>query len=136
MDLWCTARVILGMRYTVSLAKLGDLDLAFAVFDDMISLFERIMAIPNEDEFDMTCNSPALKGFALKSKFHWLIDKDGREYRQLCMHSNDGWENWIIPIHYLESTTDDWFTPLRNDPRWDSCIKRLQACVITREKQN
>ena len=124
------------MRYSVALAKLGETDEAYDVFEDFVSLFERVMAIPDEDEFELGCSSPALKTFTLKSKFEWFIESDGLLHRELGMQADngDGW-NWIMPTHYIrDAENDDWFREMRENPRFDQLFARLRACDITREK--
>ena len=96
-DLWCEERIQLGIRYTASFAKLGKMNEAYDAFEDTIRVLEQVMSIP-EDEFEIGCSSPALKGFTLKSEFHWM-EKDGKEYKELSLTSNDWW-NWIIPLDY------------------------------------
>lgn len=136
VDMWCFERLCLGMRYSVALAKLGETDEAYDVFEDFVSLFERVMAIPDEDEFELGCSSPALKTFTLKSKFEWFIESDGLLHRELGMQADngDGW-NWIMPPHYIrDAENDDWFREMRENPRFDTLFARLRACDITREK--
>lgn len=132
VDLWCQARIDLGLRYTIALAKLGEMDAAYDAFEDTISILEQVMAI-SEDKFELGCTSPALKGASVKSKFFWM-DHDGREYRDLCMNFNN-WCNWIIPSNYQDAVKNSWFDPLREDSRFDSLFERLNNCVISREIQ-
>lgn len=134
-DLWCEPRVQLGLRYTRALASLGRTDDALDVFEDTVSIIERVMRMEPE-EFRMGCQSPALKGFALNAKFYWL--KEGEwEYRALCLESN-GWNDWIIPKNILQSVTNDsWFGPISiNDAGFDPLLDRLKRCVIRRKPQN
>ena len=86
-DLWCEARIMLGIRYTASFAKLGNLDAAYDAFEDTIRILEQVMAI-SENEFQMGCPSPALKGFTLRSEFYWSKEK-GKEYKNLMMEHNN-----------------------------------------------
>ena len=130
-DLWCMARILLGLRYTAAFAKLGDMDAAYNAFEDTIHIIEEVMAMP-EDEFELGCSSPALKGFTLKSAFHWL-EKNGKEYKELSMEHN-GWWNWIIPIDYQNAVKNAWFDTMRADKRFDTLFERLDKCVICREK--
>ena len=131
-DLWCEARVLLGIRYTASFSKLGEMDKAYDAFEDTIRVIERVMAIP-EDEFELSCSSPALKGFNLKSNFCWLTDEDGREYKNLYMEKNE-WANWIYPVEYQKAFQHSWFDNMRADARFDSLFERLDKCVISRDK--
>jgi len=134
VDMWCMERIFLGLRYTVALSRLGETDAAYDAFDDTVSLLERIMAIPDEGEFELGCSSPALKTFRLKAKFEWLTGNDGLLHRELGMQSNDWW-NWIIPSHYIrDAENDDWFREMRENPRFDTLFARLRACDLTREK--
>ena len=130
-DLWCEERIQLGIRYTASFAKLGKLDEAYDAFEDTIRVLEQVMSIP-EDEFEIGCSSPALKGFTLKSEFHWM-EKDGKEYKELSLTSNDWW-NWIIPRDYQKEFKHAWFDSMRADKRFDALFERLDKCVIFREK--
>lgn len=133
IDLWCVERLHLGMRYFAALAKLGETDAAYAVFEDTVSLLERIMAIP-EDEFVLGCNSPALKGFSKKCEFYWMEKKDGKEHRELCMECGE-WADWIIPINYQDAVNGPWFAPMKEDERFAPLFRRLENCVVTREKR-
>ncbi len=130
-DLWCEERIQLGIRYTASFAKLGKMNEAYDAFEDTIRVLEQVMSIP-EDEFEMGCSSPALKGFTLKSEFHWM-EKNGKEYKELSLTCNDWW-NWIIPIDYQKKFKHAWFDSMRADKRFDALFERLDKCVICREK--
>ncbi len=130
-DLWCAERVLLGLRYTASLAKLENLDAAFDAFDDTIRVIEQVMSI-SEDVFELGCSSPALKSFTLQSTFYWL-EKNGTEYKELCMEYND-WNNWIVPIDYQKAMQNSWFHSMRTDKRFDALFERLERCVVCRNK--
>lgn len=130
-DLWCEARIVLGLRYTAAFAKLGELDAAYDAFEDTICIIEQVMAI-TEDEFQIQCSSPAFKGFSLKAEFHWM-EKNGKEYKELSMENN-GWWNWIIPLDYQKTVKSDWFDAMRTERRFDILFERLNKCVISREK--
>ncbi len=132
LDLWCQPRVMLGLRYTWALSQLAETDAALDAFEDTVSVVEKVMSI-KEDEFKLGCSSPALKGFALDCKFHWM-NNDGKEYRELCLETN-GWNDWVIPTDYLRVVTSDlWFGPIViDDTRFDALIERLKKCIIKRE---
>lgn len=129
-DIWCEARILLGLRYTASLAKLGKMDEAYESFEDMIALIEQVMAI-SDDTPEIGCSSPALNGFKLKSDFYWVEDS-GIEYRNLCM-SYDEWEIWIIPHDYKKAVENHWFDSMRADNRFDALFDRLDKCVMYRK---
>ena len=129
-DLWCEERIQLGMRYSASFAKLGKMDEAYDAFEDMIRVMEQAMSIVDE-EFELGCSSPALKGFTLKSKFCWQKE-NGKEYKLLCMEHNE-WTSWIIPRYYQKSVKNSWFDAMRADRRFDALFERLDKCVICRE---
>jgi len=131
LDLWCNERVQLGLRYTAALAKLGRMDDAYSAFEDTIWIIEQVMSI-SKDEFEIGCSSPALKGFKLKSEFHW-IEKDGKEYKELNLQ-HDIWWNWIVPVDYQKVVKNAWFDTMRADKRFDTLFDRLDNCVVCREK--
>ena len=129
-DLWCEERILLGLRYTASLAKLAQMDAAYDAFEDTIRVIEQVMSI-SEDEFELGCSSPALKGFTLKSKFYWM-EYNGKEYKHLGMEHQD-WANYVIPIDYQKAVKSDWFDSMRKDKRFDKLFERLNKCVVCRE---
>lgn len=133
VDLWCFERLILGMRYSVALAKLGEMDTAYDAFADSVALLERVMAMYTEDPFELGCTSPALEGFTLKSEFCWTEKKDGKEYLSLRMGSND-WDNWITPDLFKDALKNPWFDPMKSDSRFAPLFDRLKACIISRDK--
>ncbi len=132
-DLWCTERILLGLRYTASLAKLGKMDAAYDAFEDTIRVIEQVMSI-SEDEFDLGCSSPSLKGFTLKSKFYW-IEYNGKLCKYLGMEHQD-WANCVIPTNYQKAVKSDWFDSMRADNRFDALFERLDKCVICKEISN
>ncbi len=132
LDLWCEQRIMLGLRYSWALAQLGETANAIDAFENTVSILEKIMSI-QDDEFKLGCGSPALKGFSLDCKFHWM-EKDGKEYRELCLET-DGWCNWIIPTDLLRVVESDvWFEPIViEDDRFLMLLNRFKKCIIWRE---
>ena len=129
-DLWCKERILLGLRYTASLAKLAELDAAYDAFEDTIRVIEQVMSI-SEDEFELGCSSPALKGFTLKSKFYWM-EYNGKECKYLGMEHQD-WAHCVIPTDYQKAVKSNWFDSMKADKRFDTLFERLDKCVICRE---
>lgn len=130
-DLWCEARILLGLRYTAAFAKLEKMDEAYDAFEDTIRVIENVMSI-HEDEFELGCSSPALKGFTLKSKFYW-DEENGQEYKFLGMEHQE-WAVCVIPRRYQKAVKDSWFDSMRADKRFDTLFGRLDKCVVCREK--
>lgn len=130
-DLWCTERILLGLRYTASFAKLGKTDEAYIAFEDTIRVVEQVMAI-KDDEFELGCSCPALKDLTLKSEFYWS-EKDEKEYKNLYMSKND-WCNCIVPLDYQNALEESWFDSIRADRRFDILFERLNNCVICRDR--
>lgn len=129
-DLWCEERIQLGIRYTASLAKLGKMKEAYDAFEDTIRVIEQMMSI-TDDEFKIGCSSPALEGFTLEAKIHWL-EKDGKEYKEISMQHQEWW-NWIVPLDYQKAFQHAWFDSMRADERFDALFERLNRCVVYRE---
>lgn len=134
VDLWCSERIHIGLRFVNALYNLGENDYAYEAFNDTVSLLERIMTISDEEDFKLYCNCPALSDFHLKSKFHWL-KRNGREYKALEMTSGE-WSNWISPDDYLGVTKNpacSGYAAMRKNDRFSTLFERLEKCVITRE---
>ena len=133
IDLWCMERIHLGLKLANALYCLGENEYAHTVFDDLISLLEKIMSISDKEEFKLYCSCPALSDFYLKSKFHWL-KRNGREYKALEMTSGE-WSNWISPNDYLAVTKNPsctGYAAMRKDARFFQLFERLENCVILR----
>ena len=130
VDLWCQERIHIGLSYALALAKLGDTEGVFRTLHDVVSLLETVMAI-REDEFTLTCHSPALQGLEMSAVFHWMNQEDGLEHRQLCGEIR-GWSIWIMPNDYPAHLQHTWYDNVRDDPRFDEILRRMKACIITR----
>jgi len=110
-----------GSKYTY--------DETFKMFEDFVSLLEKIMAIETES-FVMTCSSQALQNFSIEANFIWTASSDGRQHKQLRYESN-GVACCIQPKHYLKYA-ENHFSILSSDLRYEKCIRRLEGCIITR----
>ncbi len=132
VDLWCVERLMLGIRYSVALAKLGEMDNAYDTFADSVALIERVMAMDTDGDFEVGCTSPALKGFTLNASFRWMIETDGKEHRYFCLE-REGWSNWVMPVAYVLALENPWFDPMKSDSRFAPLFDRLRACVISRD---
>lgn len=128
-DLWCHARITLGLLYARALSRLGENGAALDAFGDVVSIVESAMHFPNE-EFTVHCSSPALNGFSLKAKYRW------EEAGKVLELENNGWFNWIIPETILkEIENDPWYGTLTiRDERFEPLVNRLQRCVIKPEE--
>ena len=128
-DLWCHARITLGLLYARALSRLGENGAALDAFGDVVSIVERAMHFPNE-EFTVNCSSPALNGFSLKAKYRW------EEAGKILELESNGWFNWIIPETILkEIENDPWYGTLTiHDERFEPLVNRLQRCVIKPEE--
>ncbi len=127
VDLWCTERIELGIRYTAALAKLERTDEAFDALEDTIRVIEKLMAI-KDDEFELGCSSPALEGFTLETSFDWY-SRDGKKYKEVYLRK-DEWSNWISPFDHRKSLEHAWFDSLRADKRFERLLSRLDNCVV------
>lgn len=136
IDLWCTERIHLGLKLVNALYCSGENEYAYIVFNDWISLLEKIMTISDKKEFKLYCRCPALSDFSLKAQFHWL-KRNGREYKALEITSGE-WCNWINPNDYLTATKNpvcSGYAAMRKDPHFSKLFERLENCVIDK-KQN
>lgn len=131
VDLWCFERMSLGMRYSVALTKLGEMDNAYDAFADSVTLLERVMALENDGDFEIGCASPALRDFTLNARFHWMRETDGKEHRQFCLE-REGWSNWVMPVAFVSALENPWFDPMKSDSRFAPLFDRLKACIISR----
>lgn len=132
-DIFFAIRIWLGVCYACYLSVLFDHDRAFEILEDSISLLEKVMALPEGTE--LTSTSPALDGMTAKVKSFSCY------YRNECYHARgvdvSKGHDVIAPIYVLHALTDyngwQWFNPIRNDPRYQKYIKRVEALVEIKE---
>ncbi|MBQ3176623.1 MAG: helix-turn-helix domain-containing protein [Clostridia bacterium] len=150
IDIWVEARLSMGFRRAACLAVLGEAEEAYITLEDTVSLLEAVMALPDTIK-ELTCTSPALEDFTIPAEFYWMEGdtftgaEKGVEEKHFQYHLADGTCWWVIPRNYYCCMTDrrswgytdwTWFDPIRTDPRYQSYVDRVRACIITRPKQD
>ncbi|MCH5183627.1 MAG: helix-turn-helix transcriptional regulator [Oscillospiraceae bacterium] len=139
MDEWSVLRVGLGVQRTGYLASTGDTEGAFAVLEDVVSMYERIVRRIVKDggwETDIQVRCPWLDKAEVAFRRNWI-----HEDRRLLS------EEWIIggqyqniydsvDLYFLLTSDGEyckWFEPIRNDPRYQVYVDRIAALAWNHE---
>ena len=134
VDVFIENRLLLGFRKACYEASTGDTDGAFVTLDDTITLLEKAMALKDGDV--LKSSSPALKGYEQKVEFVWNTYGDGKIRREMISFDDD-WSFIVNPYNCLNILVNrkgwEWFDPIRNDPRYDACVKRIEKLVGCKE---
>jgi len=148
LDLFVDIRLNIGALYVSHCAACGDIDGALTAMEDWVSLFEKIMSAPEGTV--LKCNSPAMDIFSPKLTKFWMpvpgkneeqlfgyLEGEYRETDNMCDYyglfdpsgyyysiftASSGWE-FFAP---------EWLDPIRDEPRFKSALKRLEALIQTR----
>lgn len=145
VDIFVYERLDLGIRRACYLSELGDIEGAFAVLEDEVSLLEKVMKIT--DEVVYKSNSPFIDNITIIFSERWDdFDQDGIENRHVSLDYVSGINNitshnmWAISpewYHYCLTTPHgwEWFDPIRNDPRYQGYTDRIKALIQERPAQ-
>ena len=132
IDLFLDERMELGIRRSCYLAATGDLEGAFVVLEDTVSMLEKAMSQP--DGTMLTCKSFCLERETFELR-HDIWEESGVRRPFLRLYRNGFGEadrvvtvGFGFPIHALTATQGwEWFDPIRNDPRYVGYVERVKA---------
>ena len=132
IDLFLDERMELGIRRSCYLAATGDLEGAFVVLEDTVSMLEKAMSQP--DGTMLTCKSFCLEREAFELR-HDIWEESGVRRPFLRLYRNGFGEadrvvtvGFGFPIHALTATQGwEWFDPIRGDPRYAGYVERVKA---------
>ena len=132
IDLFLDERMELGIRRSCYLAATGDLEGAFVVLEDTVSMLEKAMSQP--DGTMLTCKSFCLEREVFELR-HDIWEESGVRRPFLRLYRNGFGEadrvvtvGFGFPIHALTATQGwEWFDPIRGDPRYAAYVERVKA---------
>ena len=137
VDCWAESRMEIGVRRACYLASMGRTEEAFVTLEDAVSLLEKAMKITGRVELETSRFTPTLKWTAEESWYNPNAQPGPLE-RGIFINSSGGYCFNVYPSIYLGMLTAEhgweWFDPIRNDPRYQSCVERVKALVKTREQ--
>ena len=140
VDLWVADVIMLGMHQAGYRASTGDKEGAFLVLEDVISLMEKVYALP--DGTVLRAGSPALDKIEDNMRHEWA-DCRNRDYDELCVIISVKYSQFLAPFitssmyngFAYKDPIGDWFNPICDDPRYKECVRSVKALVQKREKQ-
>ncbi|MBQ4590626.1 MAG: helix-turn-helix transcriptional regulator [Clostridia bacterium] len=136
-DLWFHVRFDAGVRHSCHLASSGKPEEALSALEDLTELYEKFWSLPDQTVLTFRC--PALD--RIKGTIHHSMMRGpaaGPDYKDIT-HSartivyNTGeldsmWSHWMYkPLVFPNGW--EWFDPIRNDPRYAACIRRMEAFI-------
>lgn len=134
-DVFAEQRIYIGMRQACAYAYIGEKEKAYAVLEDIVTLIEKIIAMP--DGAKLCCTSPALDLLTVTVKSEeygdrlgcgktlWYILESGES--EMCIE--------IFPKTELEclATAEyarwGWLNDLRKEERFANLIQRLEKII-------
>lgn len=137
IDYWAEVKIDCGIRRACYLTAMGNHEEAFTVLEDVISLLENVMKITDKIKLETSRFTPAIIWTAEEN---WCNPnaQPGPLERYIYIESSNQWCHCVYPSAYLHMLTArhgwEWFDPIRNDPRYKSCIERVKALIITKEQ--
>ncbi len=131
-DVFAEQRIFIGMRLACAYTNLGDKEKAYSVIEDIITLTEQIMAMPDKSE--LTCNSPALDSLKVIVKAQDKVDKAGQGKTLLYSLENGETEKFqqITPEWELECLSKhdfgiwSWLDLIRSEDRFVKLMAYLE----------
>ena len=131
-DLWFEQKFFLGLRLSCALASSGRKEEALSVLEDTVTLIENFAALPVGTKLTYEC--PSLDSFRCSI----LSRDDGGEKldigyqiplkRVVYQRGDCSMEDWVVvkltPL--LERDGWEWFDPIREEPRFLSCVERIR----------
>ena len=135
-DVFAEQRIFLGMRLACAYTNLGDKEQAYSVIEDIITLTEQIIAMP--DGSKLNCSSPALDSLKLTVKDLDIVDKAGQGKSLFYTLENGEAEIFeqISPDWVLECLSKhdfgiwSWLNLIRSEDKFIKLMERL--CYLIR----
>ena len=132
-DVFAEQRIYIGMRQACTYTYIGETEKAYAVLEDIISLIEQIISMP--DGTQLGCTSPALDvlKITVKNEEGGKILGRGKSLYYALENGETELSSQIFPQSELEClTTADyarwgWLNPIRQEERFIHLIQRLKA---------
>ncbi len=130
-DIFALQRIWLGMVYVTVYAAQGENEKAFAVLEDIVTLTEGIMALP--DGTEVGCKSPALNTLKLSIEraYHHTVGNSTGFYYTLENGESDFYGSvepkWIYECLYIADFHRwSWLCHIRKEPKFINLVQRLE----------
>lgn len=146
IDFWAEARIELGVCRARCLSGMGKTEEAFTVLEDTVSLLERVMEITDKIDLPTSRFTPDIKWTAEDCWFN-PNNRPGKLERNIFINSSNNCCYCVYPsnvFHQLvvkegrapgyPDAENSWFDGIRNDPRYQGYIERVQSLVLTKDE--
>lgn len=146
IDFWAEARIELGVCRARCLSGLGRTEEAFTVLEDTVSLLERVMEITDRIDLPTSRFTPDIKWTAEDCWFN-PNNRPGKLERNIFINSSNNCCYCVYPSNVLHQLVvkegrapgypdaeNSWFDGIRNDPRYQGYIERVQSLVLTKDE--
>ena len=142
VDAWTFTRIQAAFDKGAALSALGRHEEALDALENGIGLLERVMEIT--DEIKIPSGSRWLKPFDWHAEECWNNinnNPDGERQRMIYVseRSGSGWCHCIYPQQFSDdlsggrwSDLTRFFDPIRGDPRFQACVRRVEALCLSR----
>lgn len=139
-DCWAEPRLMLGTQRAAYLAGLGRTEEAFAVLEDVVTLLEDVMKITERITFPVSRFIPTIT-FTAEEDWYNKMSQPGQSERMIFIQNSQFDCYCVYPSNILGILKDrntwgglhEYFDIIRNDPRYQNFISRVEALVITKD---
>ena len=132
VDSFAEQRLFIGMRQACAHVKLGDIQKAYAVLEDIVELLEKVMALP--DDAELSCLSFALSGLKIivksessfgdlgkgKLLFYRLENGETEEFEQIFP------KDALACLKTAKYARWGWLEPIRKETKFCELMKRIE----------
>lgn len=134
-DIFAEQRVYIGIRLACAYANIGEKEKAYAAIEDVITLTEQLMTLPEGTE--LFCTSPSLSTLGVTVKYQEKSGNMGHGKSLFYTLENGEVEMFdlIIPEWEFECLAKDdfgiwsWLNPIRKEERFVKLMQRLEKMI-------
>lgn len=124
-DLWFEEKLYIGLRYSAALASSGNQEEALRILEKTIEYLENIWKL--DDGVVLTYRCATLDRRTAKV---FSVHEDNEIRKLFKLYNGEdyiGDQEYDIPYLVLENSSGwEWFNPIRNDERYQNCLKRMK----------
>ncbi len=136
-DLWFKHKWYLGLRLSCALASSDRTEEAISVLEDTVTLIEKFAALPAGSVLTYEC--PSLDIFSYEVIPFYVNDEEYRNAKDVplqrvkYLRGGDFMGELTVSVstHPFERAGWEWFDPIRDDPRFVSCLERVKKLART-----
>ena len=141
IDIFAEMRIEIGFLYAYQLCGCGEYDRALTVFEDMTSLFEKLIEMPNGEilrnhsamfrdlNVEKSNRRHSVQGIISDVVFFVYAESDIGNEGRYCGYMNTNYAQRLSIKQIREDICSEWLNPVKDNPRYKEIQKRLDDCI-------